>query len=127
MRIKPVFPVANFQDLLIAMSVLFIVVRPRGVIDITPVLHDCLRLAVLLALLPPAARPFVAHVVPKIVIFCTSPVRQGALHGRGGVGGLTCARWRSFGKGGFGLWFLVCELWSLGRLESERSYQVERR
>lgn len=81
MRIQAVLPFADLEDLLIAMSVLLVVVRPRRIIDIIPVLHDSLRLAVL-TLLPPAALPLLAHVIPDIIIFRSGPVGQGALHGR---------------------------------------------
>src|ERR1700761_8672793 len=101
MGIQPIFPLADLENLLITMSVFFIVVWSRRIIDIIPVLHGSMCFAILLAFLPAPALPLFAHVVPIVfIVFRSGPVGKRAFR--------RCCecRCRVLGSGGGrGLWY----------------------
>ena len=69
MPIQEIFPFPHFADLLLAMLVFFIIVRPARVIDVVPILRHWSSFLVLLALLPtPASALLSVEVVDVLVI-----------------------------------------------------------
>lgn len=75
MGIQTVFPLSNFGYLLIAVLVFIVVIRPRWIVDIVPILKELLRFSVLLPLLPSATLPFLASVESiDIVVLGNRPV-----------------------------------------------------
>jgi hypothetical protein len=56
-RVKTVFPLSHFSDLLFTVFVIFVVVRAARIINIIPVLNNILRTTILLAFLPATPWP----------------------------------------------------------------------
>ncbi len=78
MRIQDILPVPNFSNLFIAILILFVIIRSRGIVDIIPVLWDG-RLffvtgIVLLALLPSCSLTLLTPVEPVDVLIVVGPV-----------------------------------------------------
>lgn len=81
MMIKEIFPFPDFTDLLIAVLVFLVIVRPRGIVDIVPVLLNLLMgFFVLLSLLASTtlSRPGVIRIHVLIFRECRCPIGRRA-------------------------------------------------
>ena len=127
--IQHIFPISDFSDLFVAISILFVIVRSTWIINIVPVLGDLFSLPVLLPLLASTTLPLLTiEVVDIIVISCPICERRfhwlrslrgrrrwfwsagGIFHwrrGRESGRGRNCRSWRSeFARYGFRFGFL---------------------
>lgn len=75
MSIQTILPLSNFGYLLVAVLVFIVVIRPRWIVDVIPILEELLRFSVLLPLLPSTTLPFLASVESvDIVVLVGRPV-----------------------------------------------------
>ena len=79
MRVEPVLPIPQLGDPLIAILVLFVIVRPRRIVDVIPILRYVLLFPVLLTLLASTSLTLLSTIesIDVVIIGC-SPVRKRA-------------------------------------------------
>ena len=81
-RIEPILPLSYLPNLLIAILVLFVAIRPRRIINVVPVLGHVRLFFILLALLSPPALALLAAAIETvhiIVISLRRPIRKRSL------------------------------------------------
>ena len=79
MRVEPVLPIPQLGDPLIAILVLLVIVRPRRIVDVIPILRYVLLFPVLLTLLASTSLTLLSTIesIDVVIIGC-SPVRKRA-------------------------------------------------
>lgn len=92
MRIKTVFPLPDLSNLLIAMFIFLVVIRPRRIVNVIPVLHKLPHIAVLLPFLATTALSLLARIIRIVIV---GPICQRTLHGGSG-----CSRYRRISTSG---------------------------